>query len=405
MSEATEDRFVWDATQVTVRKPKKASKVFCPTGPGGGVDSSCSPGHGGGEQGEKPKEGWRERYAREAMPKAEIEQRYPKANPEGKDTQKQFLLGENSDGSPQYTPERQAIHARARADALANAKPQKEGEREFLFLGGGTASGKSTAVNTGQVKLPPDAVKVDVDEVKMNYLPEMKRALVDGAGDQAAKFVHEESSDVGKMITNDARAMGANVVMDGVGDNRYEKLAGKVKQARDAGYRVTAKYMTCSIEKAKEKAAHREKTQGRVVEDETLVSLHAGVSRVLPRAIDEKLFDDVELWDTELRDEPRLVLTQKEGVTKIHDKELWRLFLDKAKLLSEIKAMSEEELDYDDLRKLYLESLGGKPSGLIGPKADAWRKRIKEAGDRVKRDGTFLDIPVDWVDDRPLFGW
>jgi len=118
-----------------------------------------------------------------------------------------------------------------------------------------------------------------------------------------------------------------------------------------------------------------------------------------------QLFDDVELWDTELRDEPRLVLTQKEGVTKIHDKELWRSFLDKAKLSSEIKAMSEEELDYDDLRKLYLESLGGKPSGLIGPKADAWRKRIKEAGDRVKRDGTFLDIPVDWVDDRPLFGW
>src|SRR5690606_32553272 len=119
-------------------------KAFCPTGPGGGVDPTCSPGQSSGFKG-KP------------------------ANPDGKDTFSQYR---KPDGS--WTPERAALHDKIVKDVLSKATPVKNGKAVGVLMGGGPASGKSSAINSGKVQLEKNVVHIDSDEIKKS-IPEYQQ--------------------------------------------------------------------------------------------------------------------------------------------------------------------------------------------------------------------------------------
>jgi predicted ABC-type ATPase len=170
------------------------------------------------------------------------------------------------------------------------------------MLGGGPASGKTTVVNSGQTDIPSrdKAVHINADDVK-EMLPEngrMRMSQDDRDYFHAAEFVHEESSILAKRVQSKAIGNKQDIVLDGTGDSAIGKLATKVEQARQAGYKVNGVYVTVPTEVAWARASERALGESRRFVPESVVrSTHADVSVTLPKAIEGGLFDSVSLWD------------------------------------------------------------------------------------------------------------
>ncbi len=81
-------------------------------------------------------------------------------------------------GGWEYTPERTALHESI-IDKMMRGKdgqplqPPADGNKQALFMGGGTASGKGSALKLNPQVIPPDAVTIDPDEIKA-MLPEYR---------------------------------------------------------------------------------------------------------------------------------------------------------------------------------------------------------------------------------------
>jgi predicted ABC-type ATPase len=192
----------------------------------------------------------------------------------------------NADGT--YTAGREALHQQI-IDGILEGHTPKDNP-VATFFGGGPASGKSvlTAVD--------DSAHVDADQIMAKF-PEYQQMLA--AGDpRAAMFNHEEASFISKEAVQAAQEKRLNFVLDGTGDSSYAKFAGKIAQARDAGYRIDARYVTADADTAVARAAERAKETGRMVPETVIRSIHASVSQVYEQAIKNHLFDDTDLYDS-----------------------------------------------------------------------------------------------------------
>jgi predicted ABC-type ATPase len=175
-----------------------------------------------------------------------------------------------------FTEERQKLHRKILREAFKGVK-KPDGQPAVYFLGGGAASGKSTAIEDGSLGVPTAdsglAVHIDPDALK-EELPEyqeMSRALDTGA----AAFVHEESSYLANSIAAIAREAGYNVVLDGV--NSSMKVADKIEDYRELGYKVEGHYVTRPTAEAVNN------NQGRF--DRAVAKLEAGDENVFPRYV------------------------------------------------------------------------------------------------------------------------
>jgi hypothetical protein len=169
-------------------------------------------------------------------------------------------------------------------------KAQPPGKRWALFMGGGPASGKSSALKLEENAdvMPEDAVLIDPDEIK-GLIPEY-RAMVAGGDRYAASGAHEESSFIAAELLRRAREQGLNVVMDGTGDSGLEKterdqygtvpkFVGKIIDARDAGYNARVFYVNAPTQNAEVRATKRAMRSGRWVPGKEIRSQHKHVSR------------------------------------------------------------------------------------------------------------------------------
>jgi predicted ABC-type ATPase len=249
---------------------------------------------------------------------------YPAANPSGADSHDRHQL------NGQWTPQRQKLHAEIINKIRGHVAPAPPGEKSYLMLGGGPASGKSSIIHQGLVTLPEHHVLLDSDAIK-GELPEYKSLLGD-KDERAANYAHEESSHIAKTATKQTLESGQHCVLDGTGDSSYEAVEKKVAQARKAGYKVNAEYVTCSTEEAVKRNIERAKKTGRLPPENMLRSVHRGVSEILPKAVEKGLFDNVRLWDMENQTDgkPALVMTSERGKTTIHRPDLWEKFVAKA---------------------------------------------------------------------------
>lgn len=231
----------------------------------------------------------------------------------------------------QYNLSRQELHNNIIEEYLARGG--HTGSDVVYMLGGGPANGKSTLVNSGRLNHPAGSLVIDADEVKA-MIPEygiMVNSGNSGLISSAANFVHEESSLLGKMIQQEALNRDLTIVIDGVNDGAYAKVSKKVNAIRDKYHkRIRADYVSLDTEKSLRYAQARAEKTGRKVPTEFIVEANAGVSKIIPEAIDNALFDELYLWDTNETGNPRLILTQIDGKLTIHNKKLYRRFLDKA---------------------------------------------------------------------------
>jgi len=234
-------------------------------------------------------------------------------------------------GGYEPTPERALLHSQIIAKATANIPESVD--PTFTMLGGGPASGKTTVIRSGQVDVPDKskAVYINADDVK-EVLPENKRMRFesnDADFFRAAEFAHEESSILAKRIQKRAIENGQNVVLDGTGDSAVAKLASKVEQARQAGYKVNGVYVTVPTDVAVERSNKRALgASARYVPESVVRTTHQDVSRTLPLAIQGGLFDKFSLWDNSGSSVKKILEGQQKEFI-IYDADGWADFLAK----------------------------------------------------------------------------
>jgi predicted ABC-type ATPase len=207
-----------------------------------------------------------------------------------------------SDGKGGFEPsqERAYLHQQI-INKLTNNIPESDNPT-FTMLGGGPASGKSTVLKSGQVDVPAKgrAVQINSDDIK-EMLPEnprMRASNKDGDFFRAAEFVHEESSILAKRVQNRAIKNNQDIVLDGTGDSSINKLAKKINEARDSGYKVNGVYVTIPTEMAWQRSSSRALSESkRYVPEQVVRDTHQDVSQTFPLAVQGGLFDTVSLWD------------------------------------------------------------------------------------------------------------
>jgi predicted ABC-type ATPase len=232
-----------------------------------------------------------------------------------------------------YTAKRAVLHRQILDHFLADAPVIPEGKRSVLFTAGGTASGKSTVIGgpTALVPAPTGAVHVDPDAIKA-LLPEYK-AMVAAGDKTAAAYVHEESSDLAKALTVQARERGHNLFIDGTGDSGPGKFADKMTKLAASGYRVQVAYVTIPTAEALKRSAKRAKRTGRAVPPKDIKELHSSVSARYPEV--EKLAEQGKLDALTVHDNrgtaPVQIMHLQDGRPVYDDPELMREFKDKGK--------------------------------------------------------------------------
>jgi predicted ABC-type ATPase len=221
-------------------------------------------------------------------------------------------------------PARQALHDRIVGAALAGVPGQQN--PVAYFVGGGPAAGKSTMLNSGALAVAPRglAAYVEADEIKM-ALPEM-RAGLQARDPNIAAYVHEESAAISKRLRAEAMDRHADIVHDAIHNTSLAKVEQTARRMRQDGYRVEAAYATVPVETALARAQARGAATGRFIPLDALVSGHKGVASMFPALLSHHVFDRVSLYET-AGAAPRLLASQTDGHTTIHDPSGYAAFL------------------------------------------------------------------------------
>lgn len=154
-----------------------------------------------------------------------------------------------------YTPERSALHVQVLQDYIRDIPPAS-GQPVAIFMGGMTASGKTTTVERGLNKA--NKVYINADD--------LKAALPEYTGKNAS-YLHEESSDLADRAFLTAVLRRQSVILDstmkslgGVDYTEAEAdggFAAKIRKLKEAGYRVEVRFVDVPIEQSVERALHR----------------------------------------------------------------------------------------------------------------------------------------------------
>lgn len=224
-----------------------------------------------------------------------------------------------------WEPSRQRMHDRIVRAQLRGVK--RSAAPTVYLTGGGPASGKSAMLKSGAVSFPRRGLAVHTDADAMKALLPEYAAGVRLGDPLASAVVHEESSYLAKRVAREAAARRMDIVLDQVGDSGIDKLTEKVLELRKQGHRVVASYASNDVDLAVRLAHQRGLKTGRFVPESYIRAAHADVSRTFEAALERELFDELRLYDTNVKDRARLVASRVRGeATVIHDEGLWRTF-------------------------------------------------------------------------------
>ena len=200
-------------------------------------------------------------------------------------------------------------------------------------------------------------------------------------------------------------------LLDGTGNSDYDSLVKKVKLQKQHGRKVVANYVTVKTETALERnVARAQKGERGLVPPEYVAKVHKSVSQVVPRALEEGLFDEFNLYDTNVHGEARLVASAAGKAVKIHDKKLWGDFIakgtetiDPALLTKGLELNFEErfaveELTAAQMRRIIIEETTNAERTVFGDAADAFRKSLEKTIAAAEKNGWIIDVPFEWPD-------
>lgn len=267
----------------------------------------------------------------------------------GRDSMWEHLVPDGK-GGYKLTPERTKLYESIVKEHLKGITPS--GNPTFTLMGGGGGSGKGTVqkspvamnqANEYGVNIPSsNVVKVDPDEIK-TMIPEFNDMVSIGRKEDAAGYVHEESSAISKLVQRQAFSRKLDVLLDGTGNSKATALQKKIDQARDAGYTVNGAYVHASIENA------WQRNMGRAIESEdrglvpawAFLEAHKSVSDIIPYMAPK--FDNWVLFDTNgaKGSTPPIIAIGHRGVpVQVIDRTAYKGFIDKA-----FSKITPDELD------------------------------------------------------------
>lgn len=231
-----------------------------------------------------------------------------------------------------WDTDRQELHESIEAEVFKDIESKKG--KTFYMMGGAPSNGKSTFIESEYNDMPMDSlVEINADQIK-DRLPEYRKRIDDYlkkgiSSKAAAAMVHEESSELSKRFVKRSTSEGYNVLLDGTGDNSIDNLRSKVSGYRSSGHRVVANYTTLDTDLALKINEIRYKNTGRYVPPEYIRKVSRTLANIVPIAIEENLFDEFRLYDTNTKGVAKLIAQQLNGEFKILDDKLWKRFLDK----------------------------------------------------------------------------
>jgi len=196
--------------------------------------------------------------------------------------------------------------------------------KQIYMLGGAPANGKSAFVRSRIVKYPDSALKIDPDEIK-RMLPEYEYML-DIREPDAAAIVHEESSYLSKNLRQIAIAEEIDLILDGVANDSFEKRKEDLESLKANGHHVRIDYVTLDTQLSLQLAEIRFQQTGRQVPETFIREAGRNLVALIPQLINNQLFEELYLWDTNLEKEPRLILSQKNGILEVLNETLYENF-------------------------------------------------------------------------------
>lgn len=229
------------------------------------------------------------------------------------------------DGRRVYRPERAALHGQVLERHLSGSVVQEA--PTALVIAGGPATGKTTLRAT--LELPDAPVVLDADELKLD-LPEYEELRSAGVS-EAAAIVHEESSDLARLILRRTLAERRSLVLDTVGDSEPGTFVAKLAGLRGGGYGVDLVYAEVPVEMAVSRAAQRGAETGRVVPEVVVRELHREVAARFDEVLALPWLRRLRVYDM-AGDEPRLILERDAdtSLTVVHDSGTLEAFRAKA---------------------------------------------------------------------------
>jgi predicted ABC-type ATPase len=193
-----------------------------------------------------------------------------------------------------YKPYRSRLHKKI-VDEYVRSFPSQE-QPEIFFMGGGTASGKSTIrdIHLEEHYKAEEVIIIDCDEVKKR-IPEYQR-LNKRTKETAASLVHQESSDINNVILAYALEHRFHIAFDGTMKD-YEYYYKLINEIKERGYLVFAVIIYVPLEIAFEREAIRGEIEeeGRRVPRWAIIDSHGKVAESFGRL--KAIFDAYWLWD------------------------------------------------------------------------------------------------------------
>lgn len=247
------------------------------------------------------------------------------------------------DHHPVLTPDRERLHRDIIEDILSR-KPYSQ-NRKVYMLGGGPANGKTNLLRSGYLPHPENALKVDVDEIKLmlpeyRYMQARKESL-------AAPIVHVESSNIGHDLRTHALQRGFDIVWDGTANESLEHRREAALEFKTYGHHCRVDYVTLDMSLSLELAELRYQKTGRRVPESVIKEKSRSIAELVPQLIKHQIFDELFLWDTNIHNQPRLILSQKNGKLEVADEALYNNF----KMKAHVKAITQTQEQGNKNRK------------------------------------------------------
>lgn len=201
---------------------------------------------------------------------------------------------------------------------------------EAILTGGGSGSGKSTAVKLYfEIKDEHDATAltlIDADEIK-KQLPEYKK-LIEQDVRKMAEILHDESSDISQKLIEICIRERRDFLYDGTMKNfpKYEQL---IKELKTKNYTVNGIVVDTSIIVALNRSAKRFEEEFRNVPDKIIIESHVKVAETFFKI--KEMFDSYTLFDNS-GEFPVIIASKLDDNLEINNQEAIESFYRKSQL-------------------------------------------------------------------------
>jgi Zeta toxin len=208
------------------------------------------------------------------------------------------------------------------------------GKPTLLMTAGGNAVGKSSVLFTNAKQMyPEDAIHIDFDEIK-KMLPEFQQ-FAEARDIYGTDAVHFESAAIAKRLTETARRMGHNIVIDASGDGSGDQFERTLARFKKSGYDIDVVMADAPLGLAVKSMIERGDGNGRYVPLPIMYRIHRNSVAQFEKWQKNEYIRHFEVWRREVAgggpEDFKLVANGGGGKTTVVNKAMYKRLRRKAR--------------------------------------------------------------------------